>query len=228
MDKVKPFLLPGSILLAGLLIAGALMFGSDFNLFPEPAGRVVSISELKETVVIHQWDQSEGNQAGNPEATVTLVEYSDFACPFCTRHWSETLPLIKENFIDTGLVNFVFKDFPVVGGDRAAEASHCAGEQGAYWAYHDLLFSRHSQDRQRWGQVDIHMDYAEFLGLDAEELAECFESRRHQPTVLTAAEEAQQLGGTGTPFFVIGDETIGGAMPYGVFEEIFNSKLQAN
>lgn len=79
---------------------------------------------------------------GDDNAPVTIVEYSDFACPFCARFATQTKPQIVEQYIESGQVRFVRKDFIAVGGNKAAEAAHCAGDQGAYWEYHDLLIAR--------------------------------------------------------------------------------------
>jgi len=218
---------PTAIIIAGVIIAIAIIFNSNSPISKQDKidGRLVSAAELERTVILHDWNNTNYNQAGNPEAAITIVEYSDFACPFCAKHWSETLPLIKEQYIDTGLVNYVYKDFPVVGGEMAAQAAHCAGDQGAYWQYHDVLFSRQNQDRALWNRVEIHMDYADFLNLDAEELAQCFTEQRHQEYINLGREEAGQLGGTGTPFFMINNESLPGAYPFSNFEEIIEQIL---
>ncbi len=91
---------------------------------------------------------------GNPDATVTIVEFSDFQCPFCQRFHQTTLPLILENYVDTGKVKFVYKDFPIQslhpnGALPAAVASECADEQGMFWQYHDKLF----QTQKKWERL---------------------------------------------------------------------------
>ena len=231
MENIKPFLMPGAVVIAGGLIAASVIATSEVE--PEPAAvggdqtasRVVSAEELDQTVRFVDRSQTDGSAVGDPEAPVVMYEYSDYVCPFCRRHWQETLPQLKEQYVETGDLRVVYKDFPVVGGDRAAEASRCAEEQGEFWAYHDLLYSRQELDRAQWGEVDIHLDYAEYLGLDTAELESCFEERRYQASVQAEAEEAVEAGGSGTPFFVIGDETIGGAHPFEVFVEVIESQL---
>lgn len=164
---------------------------------------------------------------GLDNAPVTIVEYSDYTCPFCERFSSNTLPLIKENYIEQGLVRFVYKDFAIIGGNRAAEAAHCAGEQGKYWEYHDLLFENLSRDRSRWSDSKVHLGYAETLRLNTRIFTECFESRKYKEKVEESTEEAINIGGTGTPFFVINDEIlISGAQPFEVFQEAIEYVLQ--
>ena len=162
---------------------------------------------------------------GDPNAPVTIIEYSDFACPFCTRFWEQTLPSIKQDYVDEGIVRFVYKDFVVVGGDRAAEAAHCAAEQDSFWEYHDLLFEHHEQDRARWSDPNVHRGYAETLGLDADALVECFEERRYQAKVQESTREAQAHGGRGTPYFLVNDIPVSGAQPYPVFVEAIETAL---
>lgn len=79
---------------------------------------------------------------GDADAPVLVVEYSDYACPFCKRAAEQTKPQIVSEYVDAGIVQFVRKDFIAVGGNKAAEAAHCAGDQGAYWEYHDILVAR--------------------------------------------------------------------------------------
>lgn len=84
---------------------------------------------------------------GNANAPVTMIEFSDYQCPFCLRFWSETLPQIKKDYIDTGKVKFVYRDFPLnihPMAEPSARAANCAGEQGKYWEYHDKIFSEQS------------------------------------------------------------------------------------
>ncbi|GEM_PF-3327391 len=231
MEKIKPFLMPGAVVIAGMFIAGAVVWSNTEDCSAEGddsqvAGRVVEAAELERTVELKQYESVDGMALGDPDAPVEVVEYSDYACPFCARHWGEVMPQIMDQYISQGEVRYVYRDLPVVGGARAAEAARCAGEQGDYWRYHDVLFSRQQQDRERWSDVNIHQDYAEFLDLDAEELAECFTEGRYQDEVAASAQEAQELGGEGTPFFVINGQTLAGAQPFPVFSSVIDEFLE--
>jgi protein-disulfide isomerase len=224
----NPYLIPGAIVVAGIIIAGAVflsqsqIFTKSFQLpAPEP-----SLTAQEESLPGEINIDFEGWPVmGNPEAKVTMVEYSDFACPFCARFWQETLPAIKKDYVDTGRVRFVYKDFIVVGGDRAAEAAHCAQEQGKFWEYHDLLFSRQTSDRASWGDSQVHRGYAKELGLDATALIECFDSRRYREKVVNSTQEAIQNGGQGTPYFLINEVPIFGAEAYSKFQQVIDSLL---
>jgi protein-disulfide isomerase len=217
-----------AIIISGLIISGAILISGNENLANQNINqqidseeRVVTDSRVNmDNIQLENW-----SSLGNPEAPVVMVEYSDFACPYCGRFFDETLPEIKENYIDSGEVFFIYKDLGVVGGDKAAEAAHCAGEQDSYWEYHDLLFERSNQDRGRWSDSSTHAGYAEELSLNKEMIVTCFEEARYSEKVQNSTDEAISLGITGTPGFVINGEIVKGAQPYQVFEQIIEEKL---
>ncbi len=214
-----------AIIIAGLIIGGAILISGEPLTYEDPIEEEQERAESEEEISMDQIELDEYPSLGDPDAPVVMVEYSDYACPFCARFFEETLPDIKENYIDTDRVRFVYKDLIVVGGGKAAEAAHCAGEQDAYWEYHDLLFENLEQDRGNWADADIHVGYAEELGLDSQELVECFEEERYAERVQRSTEEAVGLDITGTPGFVINGEVVSGAQPYQVFEEVIERKL---
>ena len=166
---------------------------------------------------------------GSADAPVTMIEFSDFQCPFCARFYSETLPLIKANFIDTGLVKMVYRDFPLQSihpnAIPAAVASECADDQGAYWEYHDILFENVSV----WGPMEISgaveqfKAYAVDLGLDASTFSECVDTGKYVTEVTGDYTDGVAYGVTGTPAFFLGSEQTGyfqisGARPYPEFQ----------
>lgn len=166
---------------------------------------------------------------GSVDAPVTMIEFSDFQCPFCARFYSETLPLIKENFIDTGLVKLVYRDFPLQSihpnAIPAAVASECADDQGAYWEYHDILFENVSA----WGPMEIpgaveqFKAYAADLGLDTDTFSECLDTGKYVTEVTGDYTDGVAYGVTGTPAFFLGSEQTGyfqlsGARPYPEFQ----------
>lgn len=211
----NPYLIPAAIIVAGILIAGAVFLGRNVT----PGQEDLAARNIQ--VELDGWQV-----VGNPEAKVLIVEYSDYACPFCKKLHDEIIPLIKEQYVDTGKVRYVYKDFIVVGGDRAAEAAHCAAQQGAFWQYNSLLFERQPQDRERWSDPNVHRAYAEELGLDADALVECFEERRFREKVLASTQEAQANGGRGTPITFINNTPIVGAEPFSVFQEVIEAYLR--
>ena len=157
---------------------------------------------------------------GDENAPIVVVEYSDFTCPFCKRFYDDTYGLIKENFIDQGLVRFIYKDFPVVGGQRAAEAGWCAHEQDMFFEYKDRIFQSPTQ-----ASDSNLIAWAGEVGLDQAQFEECFREGRYQANVAAERQEAINNGIRGTPGFIINGEVVSGAQPYNVFEQVFNQIL---
>jgi len=168
---------------------------------------------------------------GDPEAPVTLVEFVDFQCPYCKRFFSNTYPELKENYIDKGKLRLVVKDMPLgFHGEarEAAQAAHCAGEQGAYWGMHDLLHTGSGKlDRERF------LAHAAELKLDRAALESCLTAGRHLDHIDQDADEAQGIGVRGTPSFIVGKSDpntiegayIRGALPFAVFQKEIDKLL---
>ncbi len=185
-----------------------------------------TVEELRESFDIREWGYVEGNMAGNPDAPVVLIQFSDYACRFCVKFWKEVLPKIKQSFIDKGLVRYVYSDFTVHGGQRAAEATWCASEQGAFWQYHDALYSRYEEDRQRWNLSELHENYARALGLNVDRLLYCFEGRKYKNPVEESTGISGSLGIPGAPFFMINDKVIPGYQEFEIFEEVIKDEIR--
>ncbi len=154
---------------------------------------------------------------GNRDASVTIVEFSDYACPFCAKFATQTLPEIMKNFD----VKLVFKDFPLpMHGEiaiKAHEAANCALEQGKYWEYHDMLFERQSEWMKNSSKF---VEYAKILGMDVESFKNCFESGKYRDEILKDRDEGMKLGVRGTPTFFINGKKVSGALPYEEFERV--------
>ena len=164
---------------------------------------------------------------GDPAAPITVIEYTNFQCSFCRRHAQETLPLIIRNYVDTGLVQYAFKDFPMASfaqSGKAAEAARCAAEQGAYLGMHDLLFERVNAWNGRTDAPALFISYADELGLSAD-FAQCLTSGRYEAAVMADFTEGSRFGVSGTPAFFINGYLVAGAYPYDTFTQIFESLL---
>jgi protein-disulfide isomerase len=174
---------------------------------------------------------------GAGDAKLTLVEFSDYQCPFCGRYFRETLPQIEQDYVKTGRVRYVFRNFPLEAihkeAFKAAEAADCAGEQGRYWEMHDRLFA--AQQALAPAELPGH---ARALGLDAPRFQECLDTQKYAAAIRQDMSEAQQAGVRGTPSFFIGLtgadgssvkalKVITGAHPYATFKEAFDSLLSA-
>ncbi|MFH1237472.1 MAG: DsbA family protein [Candidatus Aenigmatarchaeota archaeon] len=160
---------------------------------------------------------------GNADAKVTIVEFSEFVCPFCGRFARDTLPLIKTNYIDTGKVRFVFRDYIVHDTAQiASEASECAYEQGndKYWAYSEKLFNN-----QGALTSDDLKAYASALGLDTAKFNACLDSGKYKADVDKDTAEGSSYGVTGTPTFFINGKKFVGAQPYASFQAQIDAAL---
>jgi len=173
---------------------------------------------------------------GNPDAPVTVIEFSDFQCPFCSRFFTQTLPLLQENYIDTGKIKLVYRDMPLDSLHPNARTTHiaaeCADEQGKFWEYHDVLFQKQSQ-WQRMASLDLLStlsQYATDLGLQTASFEACLQSEEMADEVNKDLLDAGKYGATGTPTFFIGNEKDGfiklvGAQPYTSFQAVIDNQL---
>jgi protein-disulfide isomerase len=170
---------------------------------------------------------------GNEDAPIILVEFGDYQCFFCNKFFHETEDSILENYVKTGKVKMIFKDFTIIGPDsvNAAHAAHCANDQGKFWEYHDILYNNWAGENNGWASSANLFKFAQEISLDVNHFEDCMKNAIHQELVVASNNDARTLGLTGTPaFFVIGSDNqitkIGGAQPYEVFEKIFESELK--
>ena len=160
---------------------------------------------------------------GDKDAPVTIVEWSDFECPFCAKFYSQTLGQIEEEYIKTGKVKFVYRDFPLgfhQNAQKASEAAECADEQGKFWEMHDLLFEKGVA-----GGVSSFKQFAVDLGLDAKEFDDCLDSGKMASEVAKDMQDGQAIGISGTPGFVINGQLVSGAQPFTVFKQVIDGEL---
>jgi len=173
---------------------------------------------------------------GDKDAPITVVEFSDFQCPYCRNFFNETLPLIKKEYIDTGKVKFVYRDYPLSshkGAFPAALASECAREQGkdeAFFAMHNKIFE--GQNALGQGTVNITdkslISYAEELDLDMDQFNKCFEEEKYKDEIYKDLADGQEARISGTPGFIINGQVVVGAQPFSTFKEIFENILTNN
>jgi protein-disulfide isomerase len=170
---------------------------------------------------------------GDPDAPVTIVEYTDFQCPFCARHALETFPQIEKELVETGKVHYVFKDLPLTSihpqAMLAAEAARCAGDQDmgqdGFVAMHQTLF----ENQKAWsGQADaanLFAGYAAEVGLDSDAFSTRLENHDFEAAAEADMQEATGVGINGTPAFVVNGHVVSGAIPFEVFEGAVESLI---
>jgi len=172
-------------------------------------------------------DVSEDDDAvkGDANAPVTIIEFSDYECPYCGRYYTNTYPSIVSDYVDTGKVKIVFRDFPLSfhpNAQKAAEAAECAGEQDTYLEMHDMLF----ENQDSLG-VSALKGYAEDLGLDTEVFNSCLDNGDMRSEVQKDLRDGSAAGVSGTPSFFINGKKIVGAQPYSVFKAEIEAALAA-
>lgn len=160
---------------------------------------------------------------GPEDAAVTIIEFSDFQCPYCARFQQQTLPQILSEYGDR--VRFVYRDFPLTSihpnALKAAEASECADDQGKYWEYHDLLF----QNQSALDEESLKA-YAASLGVDTDAFNECLDSNKHMSEVRKDLEDGIAAGVQGTPAFFINGQLVSGAQPFAAFQSVIEAALE--
>lgn len=160
---------------------------------------------------------------GPEDAPIVIVEFSAYACPYCSRHFNTTLEPLLENYGD--YIRYVFRDFPTINpniSQPAALAAGCAHEQGKFWEYHELLFANQSQ----LGMAFYNQAAAD-VGLDMEQFTACFDENRYADEIENDFFDGMINGITGTPSFYINGEFFSGAQPYEFFERIIQRELRA-
>jgi protein-disulfide isomerase len=195
-------------------------------------GETSESAKPKEVVVSVDNDPFKGERT----AKVTIIEFSDYQCPFCARFSRETLPKIEEEYIKIGKLRYVFRDFPIISihkdAFKAAEAANCAGEQKKYWEMHDRLFANQKSLKPK----DLSK-HAEALGLNRVAFETCLKSEKHFQEIQSDFKDGLKAGVKSTPTFFLGltnendhtikaSRTVAGAQPYAAFKEAIDALLE--
>jgi len=169
---------------------------------------------------------------GNPNAPITMVEFGDYQCTFCSKFFHETENSIITNYIKTGKVKVLFKDYIILGQDsiNAANAAHCANDQKLFWEYHSMLYNNWAGENTGWADLAHLHEFANTLGLDMDVFSTCMSDLKWNELVNLSSIDGQKLGVSGTPTFFVIDQNndvikIVGAQHYDVFKQIFDSVL---
>ncbi|QLH05608.1 disulfide bond formation protein DsbA [Nitrosopumilus oxyclinae] len=175
---------------------------------------------------------------GNPDAPITIIEFSDFQCPFCARFHIQTLPLLLEEYIESGKVKLVFRDFPIQSihpnALPASVAAECANDQNKFREMHDTLF----ENQNNWNNLEtidalsLFSQYASDIQLDQESFDLCLNSGKHIPEIQNDLNDGRDYGVSGTPGFFVGNDQIGfvelkGAQPFESFKKVIDAQLNS-
>jgi len=173
---------------------------------------------------------------GDPKAPISIIEFSDYQCQFCARFYSDTLPLLNSQYIETGKVNLISRDFPIPkihsNAMPAALASECANEQGKFWEYHNRLLDTQNAWKQNKSDVIILTlkQFAKELNLNQEQFDSCLDSSKYVDEVNQDMEDGRKYMVSGTPTFFVGNEEVGyssifGAQSFSDFRIMIDEKL---
>jgi protein-disulfide isomerase len=182
-------------------------------------GPLAGILAADPRVLAADIDMDDDPSLGPEDAPITIVEFSDFNCSYCGAWHREVFTALMEQYGDR--IRFVYRDYPVVGGQTAAEAAECADEQGQFWAYHDALFTNQGQ----YSSVDQYVALAQDLELDGGTFRVCLESHATRDEVLADLEAGRLYGVRATPTFFINGRIMQGAYPIAEFQRIIDEEL---
>lgn len=225
-------MLAASILLAALIVGGAILYSSGGRggsgtaqvasppTTPGEGGGGAPVSADDDVAL------------GEPDAPVTLIEWGDYQCPFCAKVFTEVEPKLREEYVRTGKVKMVYRDFAFLGpeSEAAALASQCAAEEGKFWAYHDRLFETEIADgRENNGNLSIELmrALATELGLDRSRFDACLDSKKYADEIAKDYQDGVAAGVRGTPATFVNGKLISGAQGYSIFKAAIDEALAA-
>lgn len=231
-EKNSNFLIPGSIVVAGVIVALAI-FATNGG-FSRPGSSGIpgakapgSVPTPTPPAVIAGNLEDDDPMLGNPSAPVTFVEFGDFQCPFCGRFFKTTEPQIIDAYVKTGKIKFVYRDFAFLGQESewAAMAAECANEQGKFWAYHDYLYNHQAGENQGAFAKASLKGFAAALGLDTAKFNQCLDSDKYLDEVKKDTAAGRAAGVSGTPSSFVNGRIIVGALPFDQFKTVIDQAL---
>lgn len=187
-------------------IAVTIIFGVILGLFLYGTGGNEDVLLSRENLI-----KNGSPMIGNPSASITILEWGDYQCTYCHLFHESSLNTILDEYINSGKVNLVFKDFPLNGPDSvlAAEAAYCAGDQGKYWEYHDELYANWGGERTGWITLDSLNKFAKTVNLEIDAFDSCLNEQKYKLKVLELEKFGRDIGIDATPsFLVFNDEKI--------------------
>ena len=214
-----------------LVIFGVNNSSNEIELSIEPTPEMDQIGPKK--ITIDTFLSNGSPILGDPNAPITLVEFGDYQCHYCNVFFQSIEKDIVKNYVDTGKVKIIFKDYNIIGEDSviASQGAHCANDQGLFWEYHDILYSNWTGENNGWASPENLAIFAQQIGLNMNKWSECMKKGSHSQIILKSNDDARALELTGTPaFFIINSEgkvsKLFGAQPFEVFKKIFDSQLE--
>ena len=249
-NRLNPFYsTPIAIILGAVIISGAILVQGGYIKLGKLAGNSSLTGQVGQAPAPSTAPQptsakvsvDDDPSLGDKNAPITLIEFSDYECPFCKRHFDQTYPQLKKDYIDTGKVKLVYRDYPLSFHDPMAtyeaQAANCAKEGGgdvAYFKIHDEIFKRTTSNGTGLA-LDKLSVIANDLGLNGSALQTCLDTEKYKAEVDKDLADATKVGASGTPTFFIGKSTengiiegtkIVGAQPFSVFQAEIDKQLK--
>ena len=221
-----------SCLVLGIFLGNFIDEKDSQSLIESPT--ITNIEELQNAQRLAALVENGSPILGNINASITLIEFGDYQCSFCKKHFVQTHDLIMKNYVVTGDVKILFKDMIATPGEdsiHAAHAAHCAKDQGMFWKYHYMLYNNWEGENTGWITDDSLNKFASNMDLDMNKFSKCMSDNKWMNLINASVEDANRMGVTGTPsFFLIGPENeilkIHGAQPYEAFKRTIDSVLK--
>lgn len=232
-ESGNSYFLSASILTAGILIAGSVLYSTSkgtSNPAPQPTGGnnppAVASADLSKVLAVGNRDIILGDQ----KAPVTLIEYGDYQCPFCGKMFTQVEPQLREEYIKTGKVKMVYRNFQFLGAEstNAGASAECAKDQGKFWVYHDELYKAEIADgKENSGNLNraLFVNLAEKAGLDANVFASCYDNNKYVAQIEKDKNDASAIGVNATPTNYINGQMVQGAQPYAAFKSVIDLEL---
>lgn len=215
-EQTQRLIVGGVIILGALLVAAALILPNF-----QPVGQVIVPPPNPRPM-------ADFNTMGDPNAPVTIIEYSDFQCPYCSRFSEQTEQQIVDAYVATGKVRFVYKSFgEFIGPEsrRAAEAAYCAGDQGKFWEMHDIIFANQNGENKGGFSDPRLRAFADKIGLDKAAFESCFSGGKYSGLVTKDGVEGRQASIQATPSFFVNGTLVEGAQPFSAFQQAVEAAL---
>lgn len=223
---INKLFLPVSILLSAILVSGTLLYVNRDKI----GGGAETRAQIGQRGAVEVGIDDDA-MLGDKNAPVTIIEFSDFQCPFCRKFWEGTLPQIKKEYVDTGKARFVYRDFPLdfhPGAEPAAEAAECAEEQDKFWEFHDRVFAE--QAKQGQGTIQFGVDdlkkWAKGINLNTTKFDQCLDSGKYKDEVAKDVAEGTAAGVSGTPTIFVNGQKIVGAQSFAAFKAVIDQALK--
>ena len=225
----KDYILPASIIVAAVLISGSIIYlvgGSKNSVGTGGTGQNPAVNDTLKNA------GSQDVILGDPKAPVTVIVYGDYQCPFCGRFFSTTEQLVRENYVKSGKVKIVARNFQFLGAESelAGQAASCAKEQSNFWTYHDAIYNAEIKDgKENNGNLNkaLFVEIAKNVGLDVNKFTSCYDSGKYADSIKQETQTAAALGVNSTPTIFVNGQIVKGALPYEQFQVLIENALKS-